>query len=115
MNDTAFANGHAGNKGGAVSLSGGDDSWTVEFHRCSVENSDVGFAFKDDQQGEGGAFSVGERVTLLLSDCLVKNNSCGNKVRVVVYGRGRWQRMKTIIILTGMVALLVLTVFAACG
>lgn len=85
VNDTAFANGYAGSKGGSVSLSGGADSYTVDFHRCSVENSSVGFAFKDDPQGEGGGFSVGERVTLLLSDCVVKGNSCGKKVRFVVH------------------------------
>lgn len=81
VNDTVFVNGRTGAKGGSVSLSGSEDPSTVEFHRCSVENSSAGFDFKDDPQGEGGAFSVGEGVTLVLSDCLVEECSCGKKVR----------------------------------
>lgn len=87
VNDTVFFNSHAGNKGGAVSLSGGDRPWTVEFHRCSVENSSVGLGIEDDPQGEGGAFSVGDGVTLILFGCLLKDNSCGKKVGFVVFRR----------------------------
>ena len=83
VNDTVFMKGYAGHTGGAVSLSGGDHSWDVEFHRCWVENSSAGFVYEDEPQGEGGAFAVGEGVTLLLTDCLLKGISCRNKVRLV--------------------------------
>ena len=85
MNGTVFANSQAGNKGGAVTLSSGDHPWTVAFYSCGGENSSVGLDFEDDPQGEGGGFSVGEGVTLLLSDCFLNNNSCGKKDRLVVY------------------------------
>lgn len=81
-----FANGYAGRKGGAVSLSSGDDPSTVAFHRCSVGNSSAGSKFEDDPQGEGGAFSVGDGVTLLLSDCILKGNASGKKVRFICTG-----------------------------
>ena len=78
---TVFVNSHVGHKGGSVSLSGGSNPWNVEFLGCSVEGSTAGLGdFKDDPQGEGGAFSVGEGVTLLLADCTLKGNSCGKKV-----------------------------------
>lgn len=40
---------------------------------------------KDDPQGEGGAFWVGFGATLVLSDCILKNNYCGKKVSIYVY------------------------------
>ena len=80
VNDTIFVNSRVGNKGGSVSLSGGNDPWNVAFHKCTVENSTAGLDFKDDPQGEGGAFSVGEGVTLLVADCTFKGSSCGKKV-----------------------------------
>ena len=86
MNDTVFMNGYAGNKGGAVSISDDDDdTWDLEFHRCWMENSSAGFGFEDNPQGEGGAFAVGEGVTLILSDCLFKGISCGKKVRLFLW------------------------------
>ena len=91
VNDTVFMKGYAGNKGGAVSLSGGDDAWDLEFHRCWMESSSAGFGFEDDPQGEGGAFAVGEGVTLILSDCLLKGISSGNKVRLFLWApAARW-------------------------
>lgn len=80
VNGTVFVNGHAGNMGGAVSLLGGDDPWHVEFHRCKVASSSAGRGFEHDPQGQGGAFSVGVGVALLLSDCLFMDNTSGNKV-----------------------------------
>lgn len=88
MNDTTFRNNRVAKKGGAVAIGSGDGRSDVEFHRCTVDNSSTGKDIKDDPQGEGGGFSVGGGVTLLLSDCVVKNNHCGKKVACfVVYGR----------------------------
>lgn len=63
-----------------MSLSGGDDAWEIDFHRCTVNSSSAGYGIEDDPQGEGGAFSVGEKITLLLADCIFESNSCGKKV-----------------------------------
>lgn len=79
-NDTMFLHSRVAKKGGAVALASGDGRSQVELHRCRVYNSSTGIVLKDDPQGEGGAFSVGGGVTLLLSDCALKNNYCGKKV-----------------------------------
>ncbi|MEP5117293.1 MAG: hypothetical protein ABJQ90_16330, partial [Parasphingorhabdus sp.] len=73
-------NSSVGKKGGAVVIGSGNASSHVEFHRCTVVNSTTGRYFKDDPQGEGGAFSVDMGITLVVSDCILKNNYCGNKV-----------------------------------
>lgn len=75
-----FANSRVAKKGGAVAMGIGSGQSDVAFHRCTVDNSTTGLALKDDPQGEGGAFSVGGGVTLLLSDCILTNNYCGKKV-----------------------------------
>lgn len=79
-NDTFFVNSHVGDKGGAVTI----QTWTtpsyIEFTRCTVDNSSAGLAIEDDPQGEGGAFSVVEGATLVLTDCVIRNNHCGSKV-----------------------------------
>ena len=79
-NDTMFYNGHAGNKGGAVVISGTDEPLRVEFHRCTVHNSSAGGYVEDDPQGEGGVFSVGAGAILLVADCIIEDNYCGKKV-----------------------------------
>lgn len=81
MNDTVFVNSRAAKKGGAVAIAGGDERSSVDFHRCTFDNSSTGLEIKDDPQGEGGTFSVGGGVTLLLSGCTVKDSYCGKKVR----------------------------------
>lgn len=69
-----------------MAISNGEElSSEVEFHRCTVDRSSTGLATKDDPQGEGGAFSVGDGVTLLLSNCTLKNNYCGKKVMLIMY------------------------------
>lgn len=83
VNDTAFYRNSVGRKGGAVVIAGGDAYSKVEFHNCTVENSTTGMQTKDDPQGEGGAFTVGGRCSLLLADCIIANNYCGKKVRRV--------------------------------
>ena len=81
MNDTTFLNSRVAKKGGAVAISKGDEpSSVVNFHRCTIDNSVTGDAVEDDIQGEGGAFSVGDGVTLLLSSCTLTNNYSGKKV-----------------------------------
>lgn len=80
VNDTVFFQSRVGSKGGAVSLSGGADFWDIGFHRCTVNGSSAGDGIEDDPQGEGGAFSVGQNITLLLADCIFENNTCGKKV-----------------------------------
>ena len=80
VNDTAIRNSRVAKKGGAVAIGSGDGRSNVEFHRCTVDNSSTGEAIKDDPQGEGGAFSVGGGVTLLLADSVVKRSYCGKKV-----------------------------------
>lgn len=54
----------------------------MEFHGCTVDNSTTGEAIEDDPQGEGGAFSVATGTTLVLADCVLRNNYCGKKVRL---------------------------------
>ena len=80
VTDTIIANSHVGRKGGAVAIGSGNAPSHVEFHRCTVANSTTGRQIEDDPQGEGGAFSVGRGITLVLSDCTLKGNYCGNKV-----------------------------------
>lgn len=80
MNDTVFRNSRVAKKGGAVAIGSGDGRSEVEFHRCTVDNSSTGEAIKDDPQGEGGAFSVGGGVTLLMADSVVTRSYCGKKV-----------------------------------
>lgn len=83
VNDTMFVDSHVARKGGAVAISNGDElSSRVDFYRCIFHNSTAGTELiEDDAQGEGGVFSVGDGVTLLLSHCTLTNNSCGKKVR----------------------------------
>lgn len=82
MNDTIFVNSSVANKGGSVVISKeSENSNVVEFHGCIVDNSSSGLLLDDDAQGDGGAFSVGSGVTLLLSNCTLKNNFSGDKVR----------------------------------
>ena len=80
VNDTLFDNSRVAKKGGAVAIGSGDGRSHVEFHRCRLNGSSTGKAIKDDPQGEGGAFSVGGGVTLILSDCVINNSYCGKKV-----------------------------------
>ena len=88
-NDTVFANSHAGRKGGTASIITDTGPSQVEFHRCTVINSTTGAEIEDDPQGDGGAFAVNQGVTLVLSDCVLHNNHCGNKVKIEPrYGRG---------------------------
>lgn len=80
MNDTIIAENNVGRKGGAVAIGTGDAPSHIEFHRCLVANSTTGLYIEDDPQGEGGAFAVGRGITLVLSDCVLTGNYCGNKV-----------------------------------
>ena len=79
-NDTVFANSHVGRKGGTVVIGSGKGPSYLAFHRCTVTNSTAGAAIEDDPQGEGGGFPLAKGVTLLLSHCVLKDNSSGNKV-----------------------------------
>eukprot|EP00904_Undaria_pinnatifida_P010820 jgi/Undpi1/6869/HiC_scaffold_21.g09345.m1 len=90
VNDTVFVNSRVAKKGGAVAISNGEElSSEVEFNRCTVDNSSTGgLAMMDDPQGEGGAFVVGDGVTLLLSNCTLKNNYCGKKGGALVLSNG---------------------------
>lgn len=81
VNDTLFVDSHVGRKGGAVAIGTGDAPSYIEFHRCVVANTTTGRNIEDDPQGEGGVFAVGKALTLVLSDCVLKNSYCGNKVR----------------------------------
>lgn len=81
VSDTVFVNGHAAMRGGAVTISDGDDvSSELEFHRCMFDNSSSGTGIAYDPQGHGGALWVAKGATILLSDCLFINNNCGDKV-----------------------------------
>ena len=80
VNDTVLAKSHVGEKGGAVAIGAGDAPSRIEFHRCTVANTTTGSHIEDDPQGEGGGFSLAKGVTLLLSHCVLKDNSSGNKV-----------------------------------
>ena len=82
VNDTILVNSHVGKKGGAVAIGTGNATSYIEFHRCTVDNATAGRHIEDDPQGEGGAFIVGEALTLVLSHCVLKNNNCGSKVRL---------------------------------
>ena len=82
VNDTILANSHVGKKGGAVAIGAGEAPSHIEFHRCTVDNASTGRYIEDDPQGTGGAFNVGQALTLVLSDCVLKNNYCGSKVRL---------------------------------
>eukprot|EP00904_Undaria_pinnatifida_P010819 jgi/Undpi1/6868/HiC_scaffold_21.g09344.m1 len=80
VNDTIFVNSSVANKGGSVVISKeSESSNVVKFHGCTVDNSSSGLLLDDDGQGDGGAFSVGSGVTLLLSNCTLKNNFSGDK------------------------------------
>ncbi|MEP4903852.1 MAG: hypothetical protein ABJX82_18785, partial [Paracoccaceae bacterium] len=80
VNDTIIVNSRVGKKGGAVVIGSGNAPSHVEFHRCTVDNSTTGHYFKDDPQGQAGAFSMNRGITLVVSDCILKNNYCGYKV-----------------------------------
>lgn len=79
-NDTLFVNGHAGRRGGAVTIEDESHPSRVEFHRCTVDSSSAGSATNDDSPGDGGAFSVVKGSTLVLADCVVKNSTSGTNV-----------------------------------
>lgn len=80
VNDTTFIYNSAARKGGAVVVGSGQGPSSIDFHRCQLENSTTGRAFQDDPQGEGGAIALGKGTTLVLEDCILKNNKCGKKV-----------------------------------
>ena len=83
VNDTTFSDNTSGEKGGAITFGSGSNSRTIEFHRCLIASSITGAPIKDDPQGEGGAFALGQGTHLILEDCVVKNNTCGKKVWIV--------------------------------
>lgn len=80
VNDTMFVNNHVARQGGAVVIGSGPPTSYVEFHRCTVENSTTGNFTAGNPQGTGGAFAVDQGATLVMNDCLLVNNACGNKV-----------------------------------
>ena len=85
VNDTTFIYNAAARKGGAVAIATNDATTYVEFHRCFINASTTGLPIKDDPQGEGGAFALGDNTTLVLEDCMVTNNYCGKKVAIVFF------------------------------
>ena len=85
VNDTTFIYNAVAKKGAAVAVGSGDAPSYIEFHRCVVDNSTTGWPFEDDPQGEGGAFSLGKGTTIVIEDCVVKNNYCGKKVSSDIY------------------------------
>ena len=81
VNDTLFVNSHVGNKGGAVAIIEDDSASSyIELHRCTVENATAGTGLEEDPHGEGGGFSVGRGATLVLANCILRNNTSGRKV-----------------------------------
>lgn len=82
--DSVFVNSHVGDKGGSVAIDDEPPFSSIEFHRCTVANSSAGRAIGEDSRGEGGAFVVGKGATLLLANCTISNNNCGNKVCFMV-------------------------------
>ena len=85
VNDTTFIYNAAARKGGAVAIATNDATTYVEFHRCFINASTTGSPIKDDPQGEGGAFALGDNTTLVLEDCMVTNNYCGKKVGILFF------------------------------
>lgn len=84
VNDSTFANNHVPDKAGAVILSSDDTgSPYVEFHRCLMVNNSAGRYVMYDERGEGGAFSVAQRTTLVLVDTIVQGNYAGKKASVL--------------------------------
>lgn len=86
VGDTAFLGSSAASKGGTVQISGDKGSSVVEFAGCLVVNSSAGMGFDDDPQGDGGAFSVGTGVTLILANSTVWGGTAGNKVSLASSG-----------------------------
>lgn len=78
VNDMTFIYNTFAKKGRAVSVS--SSSSYIESHRCVVDNTTTGWPFEDDRQGEGSAFSLESGITVVMEDCVLKNNYCGRKV-----------------------------------
>ena len=86
VNDKTFIYNAAARRGGAVVIAGANNATTyVEFHRCFINASTTGSPIENDPQGEGGAFALGHKTTLVLEDCMVTNNYCGKKVGILFF------------------------------
>lgn len=83
VNTSTFMDNGAAAKGGAIQISGDTGASFVEFNRCLVSNNSAGTNIEDDPQGDGGAFSVGTGVSLLLEECVVQTSYAGNKVGIM--------------------------------
>lgn len=54
-----------------------------------IDGNIAGESVLNDAQGEGGGFSVAAGTKLTLDECLVTNNTAGQKVGFAVFRMGR--------------------------
>ncbi|CAM9320502.1 unnamed protein product, partial [Sphacelaria rigidula] len=77
--NSTFVLNHAAHAGGTAHVRNADDPSYVEFHDCVIVNSTAGEINVKDDQGEGGAFSVGEGSTLVLMNTTVRGCSAAKQ------------------------------------